>query len=48
MTTIVENAMNVCTAIFTTVLNTPELAVLALGFPVVRAGSGALKRIIKV
>lgn len=48
MTVIVNDAMAVCTSVFSTILNTPELAVLALGFPVVRAGSGALKRIIKV
>lgn len=48
MTTITTNAMTICTTIFTTILETPELAVLAVGFPVIRAGAGALKRVIKV
>ena len=48
MTAITANAMTIISTIFTTILETPELAVLAVGFPVIRAGSGALKRVIKV
>ena len=48
MTQIASDAMSAVTTVFTFITGQPELAAIALGFPVVRAAAGALKRVIKV
>lgn len=48
MTDIVTNAMSCVTTIFTFIMGQAELAVLAIGYPVVRLGASVLKRLIRV
>ena len=48
MTEIVTNAMSAVTSVFNTITGQPELAAIALGFPVIKCAAGALKRIIHV
>lgn len=48
LTTIVADAMSCVTTIFNFVMGQTGLAVLAVGYPVVRLGASALKRLIRV
>lgn len=48
LTTFVANAMTCVTTVFTFITQNAELAVLAIGYPVVRMGASVLKRLIRV
>jgi hypothetical protein len=44
----VSDAMSAITTLFTFITTNAALAAIAIGFPVVRVGAGALKRLIRV
>lgn len=48
MTEIVANAMTCVNTVFDFIMTNAELAVLAIGYPVVRLGASVLKRLIRV